>query len=92
MNDAADAPPRERYALGMHALRARVRNGRLVLDEPTSLPEGAEVVLMAVDGEDDLTDQEREALHDALRTSIAEAQAGKVVDAAVLIAELRRQL
>ena len=28
---------------GMQALKARVENGRLKLDEPTDLPEGAEV-------------------------------------------------
>jgi hypothetical protein len=46
----------------MHALTAKVRNGRLVLDEPTDLPEGAEVPLQLVDP-DDLTDEERAALH-----------------------------
>jgi hypothetical protein len=33
----------------MVALNAHVRNGRLVLDEPTTLPEGAEVRLRVVD-------------------------------------------
>ena len=51
----------------MSILRARVRNGRLVLDEPTSLPEGAEVELLPVNGEDDLDDAERAALHQSLR-------------------------
>ena len=86
----ADATTLPRYPAGMHALRARVRNGRLVLDEPTSLPEGAEVVLLPVDGEDDLDEEERAALHEALRASIAEARAGNVVDAEELIAQLRR--
>jgi hypothetical protein len=31
----------------MLTVRARVKNGRLVLDEPTDLPEGAEVQLAA---------------------------------------------
>lgn len=30
-------------------LRAHVKNGRLVLDEPTTLPEGAEVELVPMD-------------------------------------------
>jgi len=33
----------------MMTVRARVSNGRLVLDEPTDLPEGAEVELAPVD-------------------------------------------
>lgn len=67
-----------------------MQNGRLILDEPTSLPDGAEVVLMPVDGEDDLDDEERAALHESLRASIAEARAGDVVDGELMIAELRR--
>jgi len=34
----------------MQQLKAVVRNGRLVLDEPTDLPEGAEVALIALEG------------------------------------------
>ncbi len=37
------------YALGMVTGRARVRNGRLILDEPTELPEGTEVDLISLD-------------------------------------------
>jgi hypothetical protein len=33
----------------MQQLKAVVRNGRLVLDEPTDLPQGAEIELVAVD-------------------------------------------
>jgi hypothetical protein len=38
----------------MMTVRARVKNGRLVVDEPTDLPEGTEVELAPVD--DDLGD------------------------------------
>jgi len=31
------------------SVRARVRNGRLIVDEPTDLPDGTEVELVAVD-------------------------------------------
>jgi hypothetical protein len=34
----------------MQHLKAVVRNGRLVLDEPTDLPEGAEVALITLEG------------------------------------------
>jgi len=33
----------------MQSMKARVRNGRLVLDEPTELPEGEEVELVPLD-------------------------------------------
>jgi hypothetical protein len=42
----------------MPTLRARVHNGRLVLDEPTDLPEG-EVVYLQPDDADELDDAER---------------------------------
>jgi len=40
-------------------------------------------------GGDDLDDEERAALHAELDASIAEAQAGKLIDAEVVLAELR---
>ena len=78
----------------MPMLKARVRNGRLVLDEPTDLPEGEEIELVAVDevlanGSDYLDDNERAALHRELEASVAEAKAGHLVDADEVIAELR---
>ena len=75
----------------MLALKASVRNGRLVLDEPTELPEGAVVELVAVGGEalDDLDDAEREALHAALAEGIEQDDAGDTVDADEVLARLR---
>lgn len=69
-------------------LRARVRNGRLVLDEPTDLPEGEEVELVPADT-DDLDDDERTALHESLREGIRQMKAGETIDADVAMAELR---
>ena len=45
----------------MSALRARVGKGRLVLEEATTLPEGAVVNLVADDEGDDLTSGEQRA-------------------------------
>lgn len=73
----------------MQPLKAHVRNGRLVLDEPTELPEGAEVTLSITDDEDDLTDEERAELRAELQASVAEMKAGKGIDADVVLAELR---
>jgi len=70
----------------MQALRARVRNGRLVLDEPTSLGEGSEVELVPID---EMSDDERAELDQSLRAAIVEANAGDVVDADEFFAELR---
>jgi hypothetical protein len=70
-------------------LKARVVNGRLVLDEPTDLPEGREVSLAIVDEGDDLDDEERAALDAELDASLAEAEAGLGVDAEVVMAKLR---
>ncbi len=60
----------------MQSLRARVQNGRLKLDEPTDLPEGAEVPLEIADDWDDLDDVDRAALHQEIANSILERKAG----------------
>jgi len=59
----------------MSALRARVEKGWLVLDEPTTLPEGTVVDLVADDESDDITSGERRALHEALLASWKSAEA-----------------
>jgi len=73
-------------------LRARVENGRLQLDAPTELPDGTEVELVADDEGDDLSEREREALHDALLKSAASAEAGNRRLASAIIEELRRSV
>ena len=72
----------------MMPLRARVKNGRLLMDEPTELPDGTEVNLAVLD--DDLDDVDRARLHAALEVSDEEFKAGKGIPAAEVIAELRR--
>lgn len=68
----------------MSPLRARVQNGRLVLDEPTTLPEGTIVDLVADDEGDDLTDDERRP-HEALSTSWKSAEAGRLRPASAIL-------
>ena len=70
-------------------LKAHVRNGRLVLDEPTELPEGTEVDLLPLDPGDWLDPADRAALHDALLASQADVEAGRLVDADEILRELR---
>jgi hypothetical protein len=71
----------------MLALKARVKDGRLVFDEPTDLPEGAEVDV-AVLG-DDLSSEERAELHASLDRALADSEAGRGVDAVTYLAEYR---
>lgn len=70
-------------------LTARVHAGRLVLDEPTTLPEGTEVELLPLDPGDWLHDADRAALQAALEESQADVSAGRLRDAADLLKELR---
>ena len=72
------------------SVRARVKNGRLIVDEPTDLPEGTELELAPVDGEDGLDDEDRARLHAALERADDQLKAGKYVDGAEVIARLRR--
>jgi hypothetical protein len=78
----------------MQPVKAHVKNGRLVLDEPTDLPEGEEVELVPLDevlarGGDYLDDEERERLHRSIERGLEDVKAGRTVDASTLIAELR---
>jgi len=75
----------------MNTLRARVTKGRLVLDEPTTLPEGTVVALVADDEGDDLSDEERQWLHQALAASWKSAEAGHLRPASEILEELRRR-
>ncbi len=63
----------------MSSIRARVRNGRLIVDEPTSLPEGTELDLVVDDEGDHLDEAERAALNAAISRAWASVQAGKGV-------------
>lgn len=74
----------------MLPLKAHVHNGRLVVDEPTDLPEGSEVDLLPVDGWDDLDEEERRRLHEALEASEEDIAQGRVRSAEDVLAELRR--
>lgn len=75
----------------MGALRARVENGRLVLDEPTTLPDGTEVTLVLDDEGDDLSADERRLLHEALSAAWESAEAGRLRPASATMDDLRRR-
>jgi hypothetical protein len=74
----------------MRPLKAHVHNGRLKLDEPTDLPDGTELDLVPIaDDSDDLDDEERRLLHEALARSEEDVKAGRVVPWEKVLANLR---
>ena len=66
-----------------------MKAGRLVLDEPSDLPEGTEVELLPLDPGDWLEDDDRAALHQALEESDEDVKTGRLVDALTLLRQLR---
>lgn len=77
---------------GMQALKARVEDGRYVIDERPEAPDGTVVYLMPIDDGDGLDDEGREALHASLVASEGDIAAGRTVPAEQLIARLRAGL
>jgi hypothetical protein len=75
----------------MLTIRARVRNGRLIVDEPTNLPEGTELDLVIDDAGDDLDESERAALDAAINRAWASVQAGAGRPAADVLADLTKR-
>ncbi len=73
--------------VAMRVLKAHVKGGQLVVDEPLDLPEGSEVRVALVDGEMD--EAERAELEAALEESEAELEAGRGVAEENLWARLR---
>ena len=78
----------------MQPLKAHVHNGRLVLDEPTDLPEGEVVELVPLDevlarGGDYLDDEERAALHRSIEEGIEDFERGDTEDAFEFLARLK---
>jgi hypothetical protein len=73
----------------MNALKVRVENGRIKLDEPTDLPEGTELYLVPADSGDELDDEERAALHASIEEAERELDAGKIASEEELWATLR---
>ena len=70
-------------------IKAYVRDGRQVLDEPTNLPEGTQVELLRLDPGAWLDEEGGTALDEALCLSEADIAAGRLVDAAEVLNELR---
>ena len=71
------------------AVRATVKNGRLVVDEPTKLPDGTVLDLVLDDEGDQLDEAERTALDAAITASLEQVEAGRVAPADEVLARLR---
>ena len=71
----------------MAPLKAVVKNGRIVVDEPTELPEGTEIELVPVDEEFD--PEERARLLAAIDEGIEDFERGDHMDGFEFIAKMR---
>ena len=63
----------------MRVIKTTVRNGRIVVDEPTSLPDGREVHLCVVD-DDEMSEEERARVHASIVRGLADGRAGREVE------------
>jgi hypothetical protein len=72
----------------MSAVRATVRSGRLVVDQPTDFPEGAQVELFVVDAGDDLDEAERVELDAAIDAAAESVARGEAIDAEEVLRRL----
>lgn len=73
----------------MSSLRARVQNGRILLDEPTALPEGTVLDLVVDDEGDELTESERAVLDKAIAAGWRSIQEGRGRPVGELLARSR---
>jgi hypothetical protein len=75
----------------MSGLRARVSDGRLLVDEPTSLPEGTILDLVMDDEGDDLDAIERGLRDEALLRARQQATSNQGRPAHEVLRDLRRR-
>lgn len=75
----------------MVSIKARVENGRIVVDQATDLPDGTEVELVAVmdHGEDALDARDRSALHRSLARAAEDIREDRLVDGDAVLERLR---
>jgi hypothetical protein len=74
----------------MNAVKAEVKNGRLIVNEPTDLPEGTVVYLEHVaDPHDEMDAEERAELLRSIDEGLAAGDAGDEIDFDEYLASLR---
>jgi hypothetical protein len=75
----------------MLRLKAHVQNGRIVVDEPTDLPEGTALGIVVIEEEDSLDDmplEERTRLNAVLDLGLADIRAGRVTEGDEIVRRL----
>lgn len=72
----------------MLTLKAHVENGRLVLDVPAELPEGAIAEVHLLDADDEMDAEERLELLRSIDEGLADVDAGAVHDLKDVVAAL----
>src|SRR5689334_19678425 len=81
--DATSGEPRQGremlWTQAMQVIRTTVRNGRIVVDEPTTLPDGHEVELRVLN-DDGMSEEERQQLHASIARGIRDGRAGREMD------------
>lgn len=70
-------------------LRARVRGGRVVVEDTIDLPEDTELRLLVVDEGDGLDEEDRARLHAAIEESQAQIDRGETVPLEEVLADVR---
>jgi hypothetical protein len=70
-------------------LKAAVKNGRILVDEPTDLPEGTVLDLVIENRKDEMSPAEIAALNAALDKSWAQAEAGQLIPVAEVLEKMR---
>jgi hypothetical protein len=74
----------------MTILHTQVRNGRVVVDEPTGLPDGVKVALLVLDAAADMPPAEQAALEASIDRGLAEADRGVLHSVDEVLDRLRR--
>ena len=74
-----------------NALRATVRSGPIVLDEPTDLPDGTALGFVPGVEVDDLPDVERARLHAAIRPGLEQGRRGEARPIEEALGEIRNR-
>jgi hypothetical protein len=71
-------------------LKATVRDGRIVVDEPTGLPDGTVLNLVVEMPEDQMSEEELAQINASIAISMEEIKAAKTVPGAQVLAEVRK--
>jgi hypothetical protein len=73
----------------VNALKAHVENGRIIVDDPTDLPEGTVLQLVLAGDDMGFDAEERQKVLRAIDEGLAAARRGEHVDAADFVVELK---